>query len=161
MANSFEQTVDAIYDTLIANSFITNPDNVYAGEDYRNRDLLSDDKYPRLEFVDHGEDNYTYISQASIQPISWWNITGFIKHEDSSILAQNKERMKRVGRFMREVCASIFQFNLKKQNGTLGIDGFVQVHPLFHIDSYQEVLSRVDSFDFRFGFEISRAWYNE
>ena len=161
MSNSFNQAVDVIDATLKANSFIENPDNVYAGEYYGGRDLLPDSAFPRLEFVDHGEDNYTYISQHTIQPVQWFSITGFIKHEDSKILAQNKERMKRTGTFMRETCASIFRFNLLKQNNTLGIDGFVQMHPLFHIDSYQEVLSRVDSFFFIFGMEVSRAWYNE
>ena len=150
----YEQVIDKLDETLKANILITDPNNVYPGEAY-DKELLTADHFPRLEYMDKGEDNWQYLSQGSIEPVLWFQISGWIRNP---VTGHTVDRMKAIGKFSREVRAALFNWNNLKLLNTLGIKGFEKMHSLYHIVNQPEVMKRTDGFHFVVGIEYATKW---
>ncbi len=159
MASNLTQMIDEIEVQLLLSTFVTDANNVFAGEIPGKPDC-SDSLFPRLEYQMHEENNFEYINQTMIQPVQWFSVSGYIRvfpvDGDESDAVKAKARLIQACAFFRETITNIFEMNYRKLNNTLGIDGFIQIHSLYHAVAYQR--SDFDSFVFNFGMDVSRPF---
>lgn len=166
MPNSLEQMIDVIEQQLLLSTFVTDPNNVYLGE-LQGKESWPDPFLPRLEYVIMEENNFEYGSQLLLLPVNWFSVSGFIRVpttegiNDTALATKAKARAINFVNFFRETATNIFKINTLKLEATAGVDGLIQMHPVYHAELKHELVPFMDSFVFNFAMEGSRPYDRE
>lgn len=164
--NNLEQMMNAIETQCLLSTVVTDPNNVFFGE-LLAKEGCPVELFPRLEIQMKEENNFEYVNNKVLQPINWFSVSGYTMFtppngsdpdEVQADAVISKARLIAVSNFFRETITNLFNLNNLKLAGTLDIDGFIQIHPLYHAVAYHEVIPCMDDFVFNFGIEATRPY---